>query len=30
MQAAEKTKCISLGLEDPTMEVIIGVGLEPK
>ena len=30
MQAAEKTKCISLGLEDPTKEVIIGVGLEPK
>jgi len=30
MQAAEKAKRISLGLEDPTKEVVIGVGLEPK
>ena len=30
IQAAEKTKCINLGLEDPNKEVIIGAGLNPK
>jgi hypothetical protein len=30
IQAAEKTKRINLGLEDPNKEVIIGAGLDPK